>query len=125
MDFETMAMCQPKVIDLDTYTYAGADLSTILLMLFQDGGGTRILDETVGLFDNLKTNRPIKVKFTFGAVVVNVMGVTIVTTAGSDNVAQLCFECVINTGTTVYRVAAMFLKSGADGTAITLVRDIL
>lgn len=108
-----MAMCEPKLIDLDSYISAGASLSDALVMLFSQGGGQIEAATDDGLFNDLLTNRPIKVGFTINGVYVMTSNVNVVKYGNS--IQQLAFEVIVAMLGNTYRVTVIMQKASEDG----------
>lgn len=110
MDMITLALAKPKHINLDDY-----GITDVLLGLFQQGGGSFTAKDDRTFWDEVNTDRPLKLSFTFTPINrVTVSGVTTVSNESGKFNAQVSFECVIKHGDVFYRVAAMLENMNAS-----------
>lgn len=94
MDIMTMAMCQPKVIDLDAF-----GITERMLEIVAYGGGAANVDAATihgnTFWDETRTNRPLMVRFTYNAVRVTLNVIRIYfedDNGGYGQHAAICFE---------------------------------
>lgn len=90
----TMALCKPKVIDLDTYGGGTFETSVtaVLLQLLANNGGTQQNVPMGNLFSDLNTERPIRVQLSFPFSSTKIAKVTIdgvSTVRNGDQVSSL------------------------------------
>lgn len=102
-------MGEPVLIDLDTYSYDGITIAQILLQMFANGGGAQDLPTDFGLFDDLRADRPVNVKFSFGNRDVHVIGGTYVTLDGA--VIQFSFAGALHNLGAAYDMYAIAVKT--------------
>lgn len=111
----------PVVIDLDKYG-SPTTVTGILWELLGAGGGKRANVDIGSLFDDLKTDNPVRVRFSYPSggefMTIAVDGVTIVRTA--KRVEQLCFSCVIAQGSVISSVAVTITPSGYITMSVTV-----
>ena len=96
MDIVTLAMCKPKVIDLNDYGMNPTNIGMVVLSLANQGGGTMTIDNVGSFWDDVTADKQLVLKMDYpGGFDIKSSGVVLLRNTTSNNVIQVSFSALL------------------------------